>query len=92
MLPLLKGEKVAERPYGGELFGKRFVRQGDWKLVHMPKPWGTGEWQLFDLRSDLAERHDLSARHPEKVAELQQLWTAYARDNNVILPDQVSGY
>ncbi|MCM2319232.1 MAG: arylsulfatase [Pseudomonas sp.] len=92
ILPMLQGEKVAERVQGGELFGKRFVRQGDWKLVHMPKPWGTGEWQLFDLRSDLAERHDLSARHPEKVAELQQLWTEYARDNNVILPDQVSGY
>lgn len=92
ILPILKGEKVAERVHGGELFGKRFVRQGDWKLVHMPKPWGTGEWQLFNLRSDLAERHDLSAKQPEKVAELQQLWTQYARDNNVILPDQVSGY
>ena len=92
ILPILKGEKVAERVHGGELFGKRFVRQGDWKLVHMPKPWGTGEWQLFNLRSDLAERHDLSAKQPEKVAELQQLWTQYAHDNNVILPDQVSGY
>ncbi len=92
ILPLLKGEKVAERVHGGELFGKRFVRQGDWKLVHMPKPWGSSDWQLFDLRSDLAERHDLSGKHPEKVAELQQLWAQYARDNNVILPDQVSGY
>ncbi|SDS92737.1 arylsulfatase [Pseudomonas oryzae] len=92
ILPLLKGEKVAERVHGGELFGKRFVRQGDWKLVHMPKPWGSGDWQLFNLRSDLAERHDLSGKHPEKLAELQQLWAQYARDNNVILPDQVSGY
>lgn len=92
IVPLLKGARAAERTTGGELFGKRFVRQGDWKLVHMPKPWGTGEWQLFDLGHDLAERHDLSASQPQKVAQLKKAWDGYARDNQVILPDQVSGY
>ena len=92
ILPLLKGAQAAERTTGGELFGKRFVRKGDWKLVHMPKPWGNGEWQLFDLGHDLAERHDLSAQQPQKVAELKKAWDDYARDNHVILPDQVSGY
>ena len=92
ILPLLKGGQAAERTTGGELFGKRFVRKGDWKLVHMPKPWGTGEWQLFDLGSDLAERHDLSAQQPQKVAELKKVWDDYAKANNVILPNQVSGY
>lgn len=92
IIPLLKGGNAAPRTEGGELFGKRFVRKGDWKLVHMPKPWGTGEWQLFNLHSDMAERHDLSAREPEKVAELKQVWDQYARENHVILPDHVSGY
>ncbi len=92
ILPLIKGEKGTERVQGGELFGKRFVRKGDWKLVLMPKPWGTGEWQLFNLHSDLAERHDLSAEQPKKVAELKVLWDQYAKDNHVILPDHVSGY
>ncbi|MVW85786.1 arylsulfatase [Pseudomonas sp. PB101] len=92
ILPVLKGEQAAVRVQGGELFGKYFIRKGDWKLVHMPKPWGSGKWQLFNLQSDLAERRDLSGKHPEKLAELQQLWAEYARDNNVILPDQVSGY
>jgi len=91
-LPLLKGARAAERTTGGELFGKRFVRKGDWKLVHMPKPWGNGQWQLFDLGHDLAERHDLSAEQPQKVAEMKKVWDDYARANNVILPDQVSGY
>ncbi|MNE52237.1 Arylsulfatase [compost metagenome] len=68
------------------------MRKGDWKLVLMPKPWGTGEWQLFNLHSDLAERHDLSAEQPKKVAELRVLWDQYAKDNHVILPDHVSGY
>lgn len=92
IIPLLKGEKVAERTQGGELFGKRFVRKGDWKLVHMPKPWGTGDWQLFNLQSDMAERHDLSAKEPGKVAELKKVWDQYAQENHVILPDHVSGY
>lgn len=92
ILPLLKGAKAAERTTGGELFGKRFVRKGDWKLVHMPKPWGNGEWQLFNLGHDMAERHDLSAREPQKVAELKKVWDDYAKANGVILPDQVSGY
>ncbi|GGO79351.1 arylsulfatase [Marinobacterium nitratireducens] len=89
---LPQGGKMPERVVGGELFGKRFVRAGDWKLVHMPEPWGTGEWNLYNLKSDLAERHDLAAEEPEKLAEMKGLWEQYAADNNVILPDQVSGY
>ncbi|NVK44211.1 MAG: arylsulfatase [Oceanospirillaceae bacterium] len=89
---LPKGDKMPERVVGGELFGKRFVRAGGWKLVHMPEPWGTGEWNLYNLKTDLAERHDLAAQEPEKLAEMKALWEQYAKDNNVILPDQVSGY
>ena len=83
---------MPERVVGGELFGKRFIRAGDWKLVHMPEPWGTGDWNLYNLKTDLAERHDLAAKEPEKLAEMKALWEQYAADNNVILPDQVSGY
>ncbi|BAN48150.1 arylsulfatase [Metapseudomonas resinovorans] len=92
ILPLLQGATNPERSLGGELFGKYFIRQGDWKLVHMPRPWGNDDWQLYNLATDLAERHDLSRSEPDKRAELQELWRRYAADNGVILPDQVSGY
>lgn len=72
-----------------EIFGNRAVRQGDWKLVWQYKPFGTGEWQLFNLATDLGERHDLAAQHPEKVKALLALWDDYVRANNVILPDRV---
>lgn len=72
-----------------EIFGNRAVRQGDWKLVWQYKPFGTGEWQLFNLATDLGERHDLAAQHPEKVKALVSHWDDYARANNVILPDRV---
>jgi arylsulfatase len=58
----------------------------------MPQPHGSGDWQLYDLATDLAESHDLARERPDKLAELRSHWDAYARDNRVILPDWVSGY
>ena len=77
---------------GIELFGKRSVRLGTWKLLHMPEPYGSGEWQLYDLDRDLAETHDLAGKNPEKMAELLRIWKRYEVENQVILPDWVSGY
>lgn len=80
------------RVLANELFGKRSVRRGDWKIVHMPPPYGSGDWQLFNLKEDLAESRDLSAAQPEIKRELLALWDDYAKTNGVILPDWVSGY
>ncbi|MEZ5500230.1 MAG: amidohydrolase family protein [Steroidobacteraceae bacterium] len=80
------------RVMADELLGKRYVRQGPWKILHMPEPWGNDAWQLYDLDQDLAEQHDLAGSRPDKVQELETLWQDYQRDNGVILPDWVSGY
>jgi arylsulfatase len=71
-----------------EIFGNRAVRQGDWKLRWEYKPFGKGDWELFNLASDPAERKDLSTEHPEKVKEMIALWENYVRENNVILPSR----
>ncbi len=71
-----------------EIFGNRALRQGDWKLRWQYKPFGKGEWELFNLATDLAERHDVAAQNPDKVRELNALWERYAKDNNVILPSR----
>jgi len=72
-----------------EIFGNRAVRQGDWKLRWQYKPYGTEEWELFNLATDLGERHDLAAQHPDKVKALLALWDDYVRANNVVLPSRV---
>ena len=72
-----------------EIFGNRAVRQGDWKLVWEYKPFGTEQWELFNLAADLGERHDLAAEQPEKAKALLALWDDYVRANNVILPSRV---
>jgi len=73
---------------GWAIFGNRAVRQGDWKLRWQWKPLGKGDWELFNLAVDPAERKDLAAEHPDKVKALLALWNDYVKTNHVILPSR----
>jgi len=90
---LLAGENESVRSSGEylawEIFGNRAVRQGDWKLRWEYKPYGTEQWELFNLSDDLAERHDLAATRQDKLKELLALWDDYVRANHVVLPNRV---
>jgi hypothetical protein len=68
--------------------GNRAVRQGDWKLRWLHKPYGTADWELFNLATDPAERKDLAAEQPDKVRAMVALWDAYVKANNVVLPNR----
>jgi arylsulfatase len=37
---------------GGEMGGGKWMRQGDFKAALVPKPYGTGVWQLFNMAED----------------------------------------
>ncbi len=56
--------------------GNRAIRMGDWKLVSTK----AGSWELYDLRTDRSECHDLAAANPEKVKELEQLWNKQLKE------------
>jgi len=71
-----------------EIFGNRAVRQGDWKLRWQIKPYGKGDWELFNLAKDPAERKDLAAQNPDKVKAMLAAWESYVKANNVILPSR----
>ena len=89
MLPYLSGQTDAvhdaDTGTGWELFGRRAIRQGDWKALYLPAPYGPGAWQLYDLLRDPGEVHDLADSRPEKLADLLELWDRYVEDNGVIL-------
>ena len=87
-----KTQNMATIDAGWELMGKRAYRHGDWKLVHLPQPYGNGHWQLYNLADDPGEQRDLAARQPKKLNQMLARWDQYARANNVITPDWVSGY
>ncbi len=56
--------------------GNRAVRVGDWKLVA-----AEGDpWELYDLKTDRAEQHNLAATMPEKAKELEQVWLKQTND------------
>ena len=84
-LSLLGDKARAPRPLGWELFGRRAVRHGDWKLHWADKPYGTGDWQLYRLDTDPGETRDLARSNPRQLARLLALWESYRRDNNVEL-------
>lgn len=52
----------------------RAVRKGKWKLVEFGEQFS----QLYDLDTDLGERHDLTAKHPEIVKDLRAAWTQWS--------------
>jgi len=90
--PMLAGQtespRTSEDYLAWEIFGNRAVRQGDWKLRWQYKSFGKGDWELFNLAADPAERKDLAAQHPDKLKQMLALWDRYAQANNVILPSR----
>jgi len=69
---------------GYELFGMNAYFDGDWKIVLLPEPFGTGDWQLYNVREDPGELTDLSDIHPEKRSDLIGLWEEYKVSHGVL--------
>lgn len=80
--PYSKEEVIA-----AETYGRRMAQKGDWKILWMEPPLGTGEWELFNIAQDVGEQEDLSAEYPELRAELISSWEKYAEEVGVILPE-----
>jgi arylsulfatase len=79
--PAFSGKSLdRKQPLFWEHEGNRAVRDGDWKLVAKEnKP-----WELYDLKTDRSETHDLAAEKPELAKELEARWDAYAARANVL--------
>jgi arylsulfatase len=85
-VPILTGEKEKVRDNEGmgyELFEMKAYIQGDWKILRLPVPFGSSEWELYNLREDPGEMHDVSSQYPKKKDELLKAWQQYAEQNEV---------
>lgn len=89
IVPYLKGEAdyihTADDTVIWELDGRIAVRKGDWKIIKLPARFGTGDWELFNVKNDPGERTELSNEMPEKLEELKMEWQSYIDANGVIL-------
>lgn len=90
-LPYLRGSATqvhdADEAIGSELFGRRAIRQGDWKAVNLGD-----RWRLFDIAADPGETHDLAEREPARLRALTAAWDAYGREVGVVMPSTPSRY
>jgi arylsulfatase A-like enzyme len=57
------------------------VRKGDFKAV---KKIAESNWQLFDLKNDRVEHHNIADKHPELLLEMNGKWNEWALENNVL--------
>ncbi|MFE8583746.1 arylsulfatase [Sphingomonas sp. NCPPB 2930] len=86
------GVRGADEALGYELFFRRALRKGDWKVVYLPAPTNrytrggvsTGRWQLFNIAADPGETKDLSAAEPARLADLVAAYDRYAKAKGVV--------
>jgi len=105
MLPALAGASASvhaeDYVMGWELFERRAIRQGDWKIVWDPAaiPWRPRDpqithdrWRLYNLVDDPSEQVDLAQQQPERLEALIAEWETYAQETGVVLPDYGAAY
>lgn len=59
------------------------VRAGDWKLIEW---YEDGKLELFDLKQDLSEQHDVSDQHPDRVRQLHAQLDAWRKAVGARMP------
>jgi len=98
---LLGGESPRDRvfchfPHGNAtqasvmdgFYAGTYVRKGDWKLIrfYARNDDGTDDLELYDLKNDLGERHNLAKEKPELVKELNGLIADFLKDTEAVIP------
>lgn len=80
LVPALENKSIKRDAIYWEHEGNAAIRQGDWKLVRLGRE---GPWELYDLKADRTELHDLAAREPKKAKELAAKWDGWAERTHV---------
>ncbi len=81
LIPAFTGKPTQRDALFWEHEGNAAIRIGDWKLVRLGRG---GPWELYDLKSDRTEQHNLAAKHPNRANELAAKWEAWAQRARVI--------
>lgn len=82
-----KAQVNPQYSFGVELHNQAALVEGDWKLRRLVKGSPKAEmapWQLFNLKDDPLETHDISAQHPDIVKKLQQQYEQFAATGMII--------
>lgn len=75
LVPAFNNQPIQRDALFWEHEGNAAVRVGDWKLVRAGR---RGVWELYDMKADRTEMHDVSAEHPDVAKDLLAKWQAWA--------------
>jgi hypothetical protein len=63
LVPAFANQPIEREAIFWEHEGNAAVRAGDWKLVRLGRK---GEWELYNLKTDSTELHNLAAQEPDR--------------------------
>ena len=81
LVPAFANQPILRDAIYWEHEGNAAIRVGDWKLVRQG---AKGAWELYDLKADRTELHDLAGSQPEHAQELATQWLAWATRAHVL--------
>ena len=84
----LYGRKIDSTPRGDndvlcfEMFEDKAVIKGKWKAYQRSRlNGGDGKtWFLYNIKRDIAEKHNLATSYPEIISQLIEHWSEYAKN------------
>ena len=94
---LIKGEEVRDTLYGywpnylverNGSIPSAWIRHGDYKLVSyfFDGKNNKHRYELFDIKNDIGENHNIAAQNPERVAKLSAMLKQHFVDTEAVLP------
>ncbi len=89
LIPAFKNNAARIRPVNyyefKELHGSRYAKNDEWKLVeNSPSKFNGHGWELYHLKQDFNEQHNVAVQHPEVVKILNDKYLSYADKNGVV--------
>ena len=81
LVPAFDGRQLDRDAIFWEHEGNRALRIGDWKLVAKGP---AAPWELYDLKTDRTETHNLATTHPDRVNDMVARWETDAKRTGAI--------
>lgn len=63
------------------------IRSGDWKLIYY---YETKQCELFNLKADVSERHNLATEYADRCAEMKQKLFSWLKTTHAPIPEKIN--
>ncbi len=86
LYPAFAGEPFERDALFFEHESNRAIIKGDWKLVaaRYGWPWKIGPWELYNIKEDPTEMHNVIDEFPGIADQLENEWNRWGEENNVL--------